>query len=73
MATHREHDYDSIPQMQRSVRQRSVADPAAFVRASYVRVLNSCARLMARQSTPPSQKKSNPSRAWRHGFRVVSG
>jgi len=29
--------------MQRSVSQQSVADPAAFVRANYVRLLSSCA------------------------------
>lgn len=38
-----EHEYESIRQMQGSMSQRSVADPAAFVRANYMRVLSSYA------------------------------
>jgi dihydroorotate dehydrogenase (fumarate) len=36
-----EHEYESIRQMQGSMSQQSVADPAAFLRANYVRVLSS--------------------------------
>jgi dihydroorotate dehydrogenase (fumarate) len=36
-----EHEYESIRQMQGSMSQRAVADPAAFVRANYVKVLSS--------------------------------
>jgi dihydroorotate dehydrogenase (fumarate) len=36
-----EHDYASIQQMQGSMSQRSVAEPAAFERANYMRVLSS--------------------------------
>jgi dihydroorotate dehydrogenase (fumarate) len=36
-----EHEYESIQQMQGSMSQRSVADPAAFQRANYVKVLSS--------------------------------
>jgi dihydroorotate dehydrogenase (fumarate) len=36
-----EHDYESIRQMQGSMSQRAVADPSAFVRANYVKVLSS--------------------------------
>ncbi len=36
-----EHEYDSIRQMQGSMSYRSVADPAAFERANYMRVLRS--------------------------------
>jgi dihydroorotate dehydrogenase (fumarate) len=36
-----DHEYDSISQMRGSMSQRAVAEPAAFERASYVRVLNS--------------------------------
>jgi len=36
-----EHEYESIRQMQGSMSQRAVADPAAFQRANYVRVLSS--------------------------------
>jgi len=36
-----EHEYQSIRQMQGSMSQRAVADPAAFQRANYVRVLSS--------------------------------
>ena len=36
-----EHDYESIEQMQGSMSQKSVADPAAFERANYMRVLSS--------------------------------
>jgi dihydroorotate dehydrogenase (fumarate) len=36
-----EHEYESIAQMQGSMSQRSVAEPAAFERANYMKVLNS--------------------------------
>ena len=36
-----EHEYESIRQMQGSMSQRSVAQPAAFERANYMKVLNS--------------------------------
>lgn len=36
-----EHEYSSIKQMQGSMSQQSVAQPAAFERANYMRVLNS--------------------------------
>ena len=36
-----EHDYTSIKQMQGSMSQKSVKDPAAFERANYMKVLNS--------------------------------
>lgn len=36
-----EHEYESIQQMQGSMSQRSVADPSAFQRANYVKVLSS--------------------------------
>jgi dihydroorotate dehydrogenase (fumarate) len=36
-----QHEYESIRQMQGSMSQMSVADPAAFLRANYVRVLSS--------------------------------
>jgi dihydroorotate dehydrogenase (fumarate) len=36
-----EHEYDSVQQMQGSLALRSVANPAAFERANYMRVLNS--------------------------------
>jgi dihydroorotate dehydrogenase (fumarate) len=35
------HEYDSIRQMQGSMSQRAVKDPAAFQRANYVKVLSS--------------------------------
>lgn len=35
------HEYESIQQMQGSMSRRSVAEPAAFERANYMRVLNS--------------------------------
>jgi dihydroorotate dehydrogenase (fumarate) len=35
-----EHEYESIEQMKGSLSQKSVANPAAFERASYVKVLN---------------------------------
>jgi dihydroorotate dehydrogenase (fumarate) len=38
-----EHEYSSIRQMQGSMSQRSVAEPAAFVRANYMKVLRSYA------------------------------
>jgi dihydroorotate dehydrogenase (fumarate) len=37
----REHEYTSIKQMQGSMSQKSVKDPAAFERANYMKVLNS--------------------------------
>lgn len=40
-----ERDYDSIIQMRGSMSQRSVADPAAFERANYMKTLNSFAPL----------------------------
>ncbi len=36
-----EHEYESITQMRGSMSQRSVAEPAAFERANYMRALNS--------------------------------
>jgi dihydroorotate dehydrogenase (fumarate) len=36
-----EHEYASIQQMQGSMSQKSVSDPAAFERANYMKVLNS--------------------------------
>ncbi|MFC1997006.1 dihydroorotate dehydrogenase-like protein [Chloroflexota bacterium] len=36
-----DNDYESIQQMQGSMSQKSVADPAAFERANYMKVLNS--------------------------------
>jgi dihydroorotate dehydrogenase (fumarate) len=36
-----EHEYESIKQMQGSMSQKSVAEPAAFERANYMKVLNS--------------------------------
>jgi dihydroorotate dehydrogenase (fumarate) len=36
-----EHEYQSIRQMQGSMSQTSVKDPAAFERANYMKVLNS--------------------------------
>jgi dihydroorotate dehydrogenase (fumarate) len=36
-----EHEYESIKQMQGSMSQQSVAEPAAFERANYMKVLNS--------------------------------
>ena len=38
-----EHEYESIGQMQGSMSQRSVADPTAFSRANYVKLLSSYA------------------------------
>jgi dihydroorotate dehydrogenase (fumarate) len=38
-----EHEYESIQQMRGSMSQRSVADPSAFQRANYVKVLSSYA------------------------------
>ena len=37
----KEHEYESIQQMQGSMSQQSVKDPAAFERANYMKVLNS--------------------------------
>jgi dihydroorotate dehydrogenase (fumarate) len=39
-----EHEYDSIEQMRGSMSQRSVAEPAAFERANYMKALNSFRR-----------------------------
>ncbi|MBD3333973.1 MAG: dihydroorotate dehydrogenase-like protein [Candidatus Eisenbacteria bacterium] len=39
-----EHEYESIQQMQGSMSQRAVAEPAAFERANYMRVLRTYAR-----------------------------
>jgi dihydroorotate dehydrogenase (fumarate) len=36
-----EHEYDSIKQMQGSMSQQSVAEPAAFERSNYIQILNS--------------------------------
>jgi dihydroorotate dehydrogenase (fumarate) len=36
-----DHEYESIHQMQGSMSQRAVADPSAFQRANYVKVLSS--------------------------------
>lgn len=36
-----EHDYESVKQMQGSMSQRSIAEPAAFERANYMKVLSS--------------------------------
>jgi len=38
-----EHEYESVQQMQGSMSQRAVADPSAFQRANYVKVLSSYA------------------------------
>jgi dihydroorotate dehydrogenase (fumarate) len=37
----KEHEYESIRQMQGSMSQEAVAEPAAFERANYMKVLNS--------------------------------
>ncbi len=36
-----EHEYESVEQMQGSMSQLNVADPAAFERANYMRALGS--------------------------------
>ena len=36
-----EHEYTSVKQLKGSMSQRSVADPAAFERANYMKALNS--------------------------------
>jgi dihydroorotate dehydrogenase (fumarate) len=41
-----QHEYESIRQMQGSMSYRSVAEPAAFERANYMRVLRSYAPKM---------------------------
>ena len=38
-----EHEYESVRQMQGSMSQKSVAEPAAFERANYMKVLRSYA------------------------------
>ncbi len=45
-----EHEYESIAQMQGSMSQRHVAEPAAFERANYLRVLRSYALHGARRA-----------------------
>jgi dihydroorotate dehydrogenase (fumarate) len=37
----KEHEYESVQQMQGSLSQRHVAEPAAFERANYMKVLDS--------------------------------
>jgi len=44
-----EHEYESIHQMQGSMSQRAVADPSAFQRANYVKVLSSYSLARGRQ------------------------
>jgi dihydroorotate dehydrogenase (fumarate) len=36
-----EHEYTSVKQMKGSMSQKSIADPAAFERANYMKALNS--------------------------------
>jgi len=36
-----QHEYESVRQMQGSMSQRSVADPNAFLRSNYMKVLSS--------------------------------
>jgi dihydroorotate dehydrogenase (fumarate) len=43
-----EHEYESIRQMQGSMSQRAVSEPAAFVRANYMKVLSSYSPRAAR-------------------------
>ena len=40
-----EHEYESIRQMRGTMSQQSVAEPAAFERANYMKVLSSYAPL----------------------------
>jgi dihydroorotate dehydrogenase (fumarate) len=40
-----EHEYESIDEMKGSLSQRSVAEPAAFERANYMKTLQSYTRL----------------------------
>jgi dihydroorotate dehydrogenase (fumarate) len=42
-----EHEYESIRQMQGSMSMRSVADPAAYERANYMKVLSTYALRMS--------------------------
>jgi dihydroorotate dehydrogenase (fumarate) len=44
-----EHEYESIQQMQGSMSRQAVADPTAFSRANYLKVLSSYAGRMAAQ------------------------
>jgi len=37
------HEYESVQQMQGSMSQKSVAEPAAFERANYIKALHSFA------------------------------
>jgi len=46
-----QHEYESIRQMQGSLSHRSVAEPAAFERANYLRVLGSYA--LSNAQPPP--------------------
>ncbi len=41
-----EHEYDNVASMRGSMSQRSVADPAAFERANYMKALNSLDRVL---------------------------
>jgi len=36
-----DHEYDSIEQMKSSMSHKSIAEPAAYVRANYMKVLRS--------------------------------
>ena len=51
-----EHEYVSIKQMQGSMSQKSVAEPAAFERANYMKVLGSFQRSPLEHS--PRQQKN---------------
>jgi dihydroorotate dehydrogenase (fumarate) len=42
-----DHEYESVNQMRGSVSQQSVADPAAFERANYLKTLNSYAKVIS--------------------------
>ena len=46
------HEYQSIKQMQGSMSQKSVKEPAAFERANYMKVLNSFESLALAFSCP---------------------
>ena len=56
------HEYTSIRQMQGSMSYRSVADPAAFERANYMRVLSSD---VCGADAPAASSQAPPSRAVR--------
>ncbi len=51
------HEYESIKQMQGSMSQKSVKEPAAFERANYMKVLNSFKDLV-HNKTDKSKKSS---------------